>query len=125
MPALRSPSSRVSLAHESTSLRCRAILRAGTVNAGTGIRGGELKQELSIERADRDGVEVLALGGELDIATAPSLERELTGVFDRAARGLVLDLTELAFFDSTGINIFFNAYNRARKLEMEFALVNP
>ena len=44
--------------------------------------------------------------GELDLATAPILEREFHAVHpDQTAEMLVVDLTRLTFMDSSGINL--------------------
>jgi len=61
----------------------------------------------------RDGVVWLALGGELDMLTAPRLRavlRELTLAPDEA---LVLDLRGLAFLDSSGLAVILGAHERA------------
>ena len=56
---------------------------------------------------------VFAVGGELDIATAPDLER---AVLRRRAPGddVVLDLAGLRFMDSTGLRILLRARTEAR-----------
>jgi anti-sigma B factor antagonist len=58
-------------------------------------------------RSSREGAIVrLTPVGELDLATAPILERAFDDVFgDDAAEMIVLDLTELAFMDSTGLHL--------------------
>jgi anti-anti-sigma factor len=45
----------------------------------------------------------LRLAGELDMATAPELERTLQDALDAGCRRIVVDLRELAFMDSTGL----------------------
>jgi anti-sigma B factor antagonist len=52
------------------------------------------------------------VGGELDIATTPQLERTLDASH---ARVVVLDLRELAFIDSCGMHAIVNAGIRARQ----------
>jgi anti-sigma B factor antagonist len=52
--------------------------------------------------------------GELDIATAPELERTLRES-QQLAQLTVLDLRELAFMDSAGIHAIVDASLRARK----------
>lgn len=49
--------------------------------------------------------------GELDIATAPLLERAFDAAFkDDDAGMIVLDLTELSFMDSTGIHLLLRMH---------------
>jgi len=50
-----------------------------------------------------DGVGRLQLAGELDMATAPELERTLQDALDAGCRRIVVDLRGLAFMDSTGL----------------------
>jgi anti-anti-sigma factor len=52
------------------------------------------------------------VGGELDIATMPQLERTLDASH---ARLVVLDMRELAFIDSCGMHAIMNAGIRARQ----------
>ena len=58
-------------------------------------------------RSERTGaLHGLTPRGELDIATAPALRHEFETVFsDGAVEMIVVDLTELAFLDSTGIRL--------------------
>ena len=53
----------------------------------------------------RDGEDVcVALTGELDVATAPRLQRTLARLIaDDASSALTLDLSQLTFIDSSGL----------------------
>jgi anti-anti-sigma factor len=76
------------------------------------------------------GVEVVRRGrharitvrGELDIATAPALERasiEQT----RIGGSVVLDLRELTFIDATGLGLVLRTNAHARRDGIEFAVL--
>jgi anti-sigma B factor antagonist len=58
------------------------------------------------ERTALDGPSVIVLGGELDLAAAASMRR-LIGAADRP--GLVLDLTEVTFMDSSALRELLQA----------------
>jgi stage II sporulation protein AA (anti-sigma F factor antagonist) len=62
------------------------------------------------------------LSGELDIATAPALEKLLAWL-NAATMNVRLDLSKLAFMDSTGLQLLTRAINHARahgcQLEVE------
>ena len=73
-------------------------------------------------RREADAV-VLALGGELDVASAPRLEQELATAAGGDARLIVLDLRELEFMDSTGLRAVLTAYDAAREDGRGFGLV--
>jgi anti-anti-sigma factor len=67
---------------------------------------------------------VVALTGELDVAGAALLERELERVSaDHDAKGVVLDLSNLDFMDSTGLRLMVLADERARSEGRRLTLV--
>ena len=73
---------------------------------------------------ERDGPVVrLVLDGELDIASAGHVERELERIEQEAPATLVLDLRKLTFMDSTGLRIIVSADARARERSRRFVLV--
>ena len=53
----------------------------------------------------------VALGGDLDINSAPQLRETLLGLQQGGATGFVLDLAELAFIDSTGLGTLVAVWN--------------
>jgi anti-anti-sigma factor len=64
-------------------------------------------------RSFRDGDRhVIALAGELDLATVKGVERELVHVEGTDARVIVLDLRELEFIDSSGLQVILMAHRR-------------
>jgi len=64
---------------------------------------------------------VLALSGELDVASGPELEAELTRAADREL--VVVDLRELEFIDSTGLGVIVKGHQRAQEAGRRLALV--
>ena len=65
-------------------------------------------------RSRRDGSDhVLALEGELDIASITLIEEELRQVEAGDCRSIVFDLRRLSFLDSTGINLLLGAHARS------------
>jgi anti-sigma B factor antagonist len=57
-----------------------------------------------------DGM-TLALGGDLDIAGVAAIERPLAAVLARAPQPLQLDLSEVAFLDSSGVAVLVRLAN--------------
>ncbi|MDH2426159.1 STAS domain-containing protein [Sphaerisporangium sp. TRM90804] len=55
------------------------------------------------------GVRVLVLTGELDHGSAPRLQQALDEMYTDNCRHLIVDVTGLAFCDSTGISVFLGA----------------
>ena len=79
--------------------------------------------ELASER-DGDVVRV-ALAGELDMSTAPSVEKRLIELEEggEAAGDVVLDLRDVRFIDSTGLSLLINAHSRAEKAGRRVSIV--
>jgi anti-anti-sigma factor len=62
--------------------------------------------------------------GELDLATAPELERCLLEAL-RERKTVVVDLRELTFMDSTGVRTIVAAHQAAHDAGVELRLVRP
>jgi len=80
---------------------------------------------LVVERSRIDGYELLAVEGELDIATAPRMISALNEAFADLERPLVVDLSSVNFLDSTGLALLMNAYRRVKRRGQGFAIVCP
>jgi anti-anti-sigma factor len=57
----------------------------------------------SVER--RDGVIVLAVDGEIDMVSAVMLERAITAALSEDPPALVIDLSQVQYLDSTGLQM--------------------
>jgi anti-sigma B factor antagonist len=79
--------------------------------------------QLSIETRIQPGGILLKLSGELDMATAPHLEREIASASDSQPQAIVLDLRELDFIDSTGLRTLITEHERSLQSGRTFALV--
>jgi anti-anti-sigma factor len=72
---------------------------------------------------DGDGERVIRLRGELDIESAPELERVLLRARPAGQR-VVVDLTELKFMDSTGLRVLLRARAAAEEGRWQINLRN-
>jgi anti-sigma B factor antagonist len=70
----------------------------------------------------RDGVAVLAVGGEIDLVTAPSFEKAINEVLADEPSSLIIDLSEVTFLASAGLQLLVAANERAG-LSTGFAVV--
>jgi anti-sigma B factor antagonist len=66
---------------------------------------------------------VIAVSGELDLASSGALEEELARVAATGIRQIVIDLRDLEFMDSTGLSTLVKAHQRAQEAGQEFGLV--
>jgi anti-sigma B factor antagonist len=68
-----------------------------------------------------DGVRVFSVFGELDLETSPQLRRSLLSAIEDGDNGVLVDLTDCEFIDSTGLAVLVAAWraieegNGARK----------
>lgn len=55
---------------------------------------------------------VIALSGELDMASAPQLEAAVQRLVDAGAQHATIDVSDLTFCDSTGLGVFVATNNK-------------
>ena len=79
---------------------------------------------MSIEISRRgSGVVVLAVRGEIDICTEPRLREVLWHRLASCARVVVLDLSEVTFCNSAGLQLLEQCRRRAEQREIDFQVV--
>lgn len=78
-------------------------------------------------RTPREGVAVVALGGEVDVYTSPRVRQELIDQLNRGALRLLVDLTAVEYLDSTGLGVLIGGLKRARERDGDLKLIcdNP
>jgi anti-anti-sigma factor len=77
---------------------------------------------LRIESRREGDAVVVALNGELDLASAPDLERELREAESGHPSRVVIDLSGLGFMDSTGLQALLRTRERADAGTYQLAL---
>lgn len=89
----------------------------------------QLAPQLDIrQEAPSEGTRVVALRGELDVATVPTFRDALTpAADDPEVHTLVVDLVEVTFIDSTGLMTLLNILRRLvrREARLVIACSNP
>jgi anti-anti-sigma factor len=74
-------------------------------------------------REAREGARcTLTLTGELDLITAPALERAVAKALELPTDEVVLDVRELGFVDSTGFRALLAAKDRCAEASIGFAM---
>lgn len=71
-----------------------------------------------------NGRHIIAVAGEIDLYTAPDLKQLLTQVIEDGATGVVMDLSETTFLDSTGLGVLIGGLKRLRSRDGALAVVN-
>jgi anti-anti-sigma factor len=69
----------------------------------------------ALERQLSSGTARIVVRGELDLSTGPRAEEELRRTEAEKPETLILDLREVSFFDSTGLQLVLDADVRARE----------
>jgi anti-sigma B factor antagonist len=82
-----------------------------------------MEQEFRIEERVDQGVPVISVIGEIDVATAPQLRECLHSVIARGQTTVVLDLLAVTFLDSTALGVLVGALKRCRELGGELHVV--
>jgi anti-sigma B factor antagonist len=70
-----------------------------------------------------DHAPVVVVSGEIDMATAPMLERELTAAMETHDGPVVLDLRDVTFFDSSGLRVAIVAHRELMERGRRLAVV--
>lgn len=78
---------------------------------------------LMIQRKREPGALVLALFGELDLATAPRLRNAFEAAESAGATRLTVDLRGLEFIDAAGLRVLLAANRRAQENGHRFSLL--
>ncbi len=87
-------------------------------------RGADVASPLSlgIQIVQYDDEAVVAVEGELDIATAPVLQREVEPLWAAPMNVLTIDLEQVGFMDSSGLRALNELRTAAEERDVTFAL---
>ncbi len=80
---------------------------------------------LSIDERDAGDVHVVALTGDLDLASAPALASRIDVARGHGVRRLLIDLTRVEFCDSTGLRALMGAERELRIAGGRLTIVCP
>ena len=76
---------------------------------------------LEVETTTRDGFEVVAARGEVDVSSADTLWSQVESAFARADN-VIVDLSGVSFLDSTGLGVLVAARNTAESADRPTSL---
>jgi anti-sigma B factor antagonist len=82
-----------------------------------------LLEPASVHTEDEDHAPVVVVSGEIDMATAPMLERELAAAVESHDGLVVLDLADVTFFDSSGLRVAIVAHRDLKERGRRLAVV--
>jgi anti-anti-sigma factor len=70
-------------------------------------------------------VTVIELSGDVDVTEAPRLGERLQAAVTNSDAALVVDLSDVTYIDSAGVNVLFELAEGLRERQIGFALVVP
>lgn len=79
--------------------------------------------DLTLVTREIDGKTVVAVGGEIDVYTAPKLRDKITELVGAGVYDLVIDLADVEFLDSTGLGVLVGGLKKVRAHDGSLALV--
>jgi anti-sigma B factor antagonist len=82
-----------------------------------------VQSQFRVDVRQEQGGTVIAVSGELDLASSPALEEQLDRVFNSDKKLVILDLRELEFMDSTGLSVLIRAHQAAEEADRRLYLV--
>ena len=77
----------------------------------------------ALDVSTQQGWAVLAVVGELELATAPRLRQRVVGLVADGCTHIIIDLSGVDFVDSVGLGVVVGALHRARSRGGEVAVV--
>ena len=84
-----------------------------------------MNAEPMLSTEDRGGVMIARVTGEVDLANAARLGRALTRAIPNDAVGVVIDLSETSYLDSSGVSLVFDLAERMKSRQQELRVAVP
>jgi anti-sigma B factor antagonist len=66
---------------------------------------------------------LIAVDGQIDLYSAPEFKERTLAVIERGKTRVVVDLSGVTFFDSTGLGVLVGAFKRLRLLDGRLTIV--
>jgi len=79
--------------------------------------------DLTLTTHEVDGRTVVAVGGEIDVYTAPKLRDKITELVNAGQHALIIDMEKVDFLDSTGLGVLVGGLKKVRAQDGTMALV--
>ncbi len=79
--------------------------------------------DLTLTTREADGKTIVAVGGEIDVYTAPKLRDKITELVGGGSYHLVVDMQQVEFLDSTGLGVLVGGLKKVRAHDGSLQLV--
>jgi stage II sporulation protein AA (anti-sigma F factor antagonist) len=81
--------------------------------------------EATVTVRDRGASIEIVVGGEVDLANASTVEREIQAAITNHITAVSIDLSDVGYMDSAGLRVLFDLAARLPVLQIDFELVTP
>ena len=78
--------------------------------------------DLGLDVSEQNGFAVLAVSGEVDVATVPRLREQLHGLVAQGSNKIIVNLDGVDFLDSTGLGVLLGGLKRVRAADGAIAV---
>ena len=79
--------------------------------------------DLTLATNEVDGATIIAVGGEIDVYTAPKLRDKITELVADGVYDLIVDMEAVEFLDSTGLGVLVGGLKKVRAHDGSLQLV--
>ena len=79
--------------------------------------------DLTLSTREVDGTTIVAVGGEIDVYTAPKLRDKITELVGNGDYHLVIDMEKVDFLDSTGLGVLVGGLKKVRAHDGSMRLI--
>lgn len=74
---------------------------------------------------DEGAVRIAHVGGELEVSSVGPLRDRMLSAVENHDAGLIIDLSDVGYVDSAGVNLLFEIAERLTVRQLAFAIVYP
>jgi anti-sigma B factor antagonist len=79
--------------------------------------------DLTLSTREVDGTTIVAVGGEIDVYTAPKLRDKITELVADGVYTIVIDMESVEFLDSTGLGVLVGGLKKVRAHDGSLELI--
>jgi anti-sigma B factor antagonist len=79
--------------------------------------------DLTLATEEVEGATIIAVGGEIDVYTAPRLRDKITELVANGVYSLIIDMEGVEFLDSTGLGVLVGGLKKVRAHDGSLQLI--
>jgi anti-sigma B factor antagonist len=84
---------------------------------------GGVDVDLTLATNEVDGATIIAVGGEIDVYTAPKLRDKITELVAGGVYDIIVDMEAVEFLDSTGLGVLVGGLKKVRAHDGSLELI--